>query len=181
MRRTGLLSLSTAVALLLASGAVLALPSKVPDRTPMIEGRVRAIEQVGTNIWLGGRISQVKTHAGAVLGNVGNLAVIDSRTNTFKRIAPDLGGANAEVWDIEAYGRTGNLLIAGKFNGPSSTRENLVLVNGSTGKVIRWYDAPTLKAVLAAPNLGRVYGGGGASRRSASPQARNSGAGRRRP
>ena len=160
MRRTVLLSLSTAVAFLLASGAVLALPSKVPDRTPMIEGRVRAIEQVGTNIWLGGRISQVKTHAGAVLGNVGNLAVIDSRTNRFKRIAPDLGGDNAEVWDIEAYGRTGNLLIAGKFNGPSSTRENLVLVNGSTGKVIRWYDAPTLKAVLAAPNLGRVYGGG---------------------
>jgi hypothetical protein len=64
------------------------------------------------------------------------------------------------VWDIQAYGRTGNLLIAGKFDGPSSTRENLVLVNGATGKVIRWYDAPTLKTVLAAPGLGRVYGGG---------------------
>ena len=55
---------------------------------------------------------------------------------------------------------TGNLLIAGKFAGPSSTRENLVLVDGSTGKVIRWYDAPSLKSVLAAPGLGRVYGGG---------------------
>jgi hypothetical protein len=149
----------TAIMMALPASAF-ALPSEKPDRTPMVDGRVRAIEQVGTNIWLGGSISQVKTHAGAVLGNVGNLAVIDSRTNRFKRIAPDLGGADAEVWDIQAYGRTGNLLIAGKFDGPSSTRENLVLVNGATGKVIRWYDAPTLKTVLAAPGLGRVYGGG---------------------
>jgi hypothetical protein len=149
----------TAIMMALPASAF-ALPSEKPDRTPMVDGRVRAIEQVGTNIWLGGSISQVKTHAGAVLGNVGNLAVIDSRTNRFKRIAPDLGGADAEVWDIQAYGRTGNLLIAGKFAGPSSTRENLVLVNGATGKVIRWYDAPTLKTVLAAPGLGRVYGGG---------------------
>jgi hypothetical protein len=149
----------TAIMMALPASAF-ALPSEKPDRTPMVDGRVRAIEQVGTNIWLGGSISQVKTHAGAVLGNVGNLAVIDSRTNRFKHIAPDLGGADAEVWDIEAYGRTGNLLIAGKFAGPSSTRENLVLVNGATGKVIRWYDAPTLKTVLAAPGLGRVYGGG---------------------
>jgi hypothetical protein len=43
---------STAVVLLLASGAVLALPSEVPDDTPMVDGRVRAIEQLGTNIWL---------------------------------------------------------------------------------------------------------------------------------
>jgi hypothetical protein len=33
-------------------GAVLALPSEVPDDTPMVDGRVRAIEQLGTNIWL---------------------------------------------------------------------------------------------------------------------------------
>ena len=150
----------TAIMMALPASAF-ALPSEKPDRSPMVEGRVRAIEQVGTNIWLGGSISQVKRHDGTVLGNnVGNLAVIDSRTNRFKRIAPDLGGADAEVWDIEAYGRTGNLLIAGKFAGPSSTRENLVLVNGATGKVIRWYDAPTLKTVLTAPGLGRVYGGG---------------------
>ncbi len=48
MRRT-LLLFSTAVALLHASGAVMALPSEKPDDTPMVDGRVRAIEQVGTN------------------------------------------------------------------------------------------------------------------------------------
>jgi hypothetical protein len=160
MRRIVLLLVSTAVALLFASGAALALPSKVPDRTPMIDGRVRAIEQVGSNIWLGGRISRVVRHDGTVLGRVGNLAVLDSRTNRYKPIAPNLGDSGDEVWDIKAYGRTGNLLIAGKFDGPSGTRENLVLVDGATGKVIRWYDSPALKTVLAAPALGRVYGGG---------------------
>src|SRR5215210_5780057 len=159
MRRTLLLLFSTAAALLLASGAVLALPSQKPDNTPMVDGRVRAIKQVGTNVWLGGRISKVTRRDGTLLGNVGNLAVLDSQTNKFKPIAPKLGGTGAEVWDIEPYGGTGNLLIGGTFAGPN-TKKNLVLVDGSTGKVIRWYDSPSLKTVLAAPNLGRVYGGG---------------------
>jgi PQQ-like domain len=160
MRRTLMLLFSTAAALLLASGAVLALPSEKPDYTPMVDGRVRAIEQVGNNVWLGGRISQVKRRDGTVLAKVGNLAVLDSQTNRYKPIAPKLGGTDAEVWDIEAYGGTGDLLIAGTFAGPTSTQENLVLVDGSTGKVIRWYDSPSLKTVLAAPGLKRVYGGG---------------------
>ena len=161
MRRTLLLLFSTAAALLLASGAVLALPSQKPDNTPMVDGRVRAIKQVGNNVWLGGRISKVTRRDGQVLGKVGNLAVLDSKTNKFKPIAPKLGGTDAEVWDIEPYGGTGNLLIAGNFAGPaSSTHKNLVLVDGTTGKVIRWYESPSLKTVLAAPGLGRVYGGG---------------------
>jgi hypothetical protein len=40
-------------AALLASGVALALPSERPDQTLMVNGTVRAIEQVGTNIWLG--------------------------------------------------------------------------------------------------------------------------------
>jgi hypothetical protein len=164
MRRTFLLLFSTAAALLLASGAVLALPSEKPDYTPMVDGRVRAIEQVGTNVWLGGRISDVKRRDGTVLDNVGNLAVLDSQTNRYKSVAPNLGGSGAEVWDIVRYGGTGphanDVLIAGTFAGPTSTHKNLVLVDGSTGKVIRWYDSPSLKTVLAAPGLGRVYGGG---------------------
>jgi hypothetical protein len=160
MRRTLLLLFSTAAALLLASGAVLALPSQKPDNTPMVDGRVRAIKQVGTNVWLGGRISQVKRRDGTVLANVGNLAVLDSQTNSYKPIAPKLGGTDAEVWDIEPYGETGDLLIGGTFTGPTSTKKNLVLVDGTTGKVIRWYDSPSLKTVLDAPGLGRVYGGG---------------------
>ena len=54
------------------------------------------------------------------------------------------------------------MLIAGKFAGPTSTQENLVLVDGATGKVEQWYNSPPLKSVLVAPDLGRVYGGGSA-------------------
>src|SRR5215217_3789045 len=118
MRRTLLLLFSTAAALLLASGAVLALPSEKPDNTPMVDGRVRAIKQVGTNVWLGGRISQVKRRDGTVLGNVGNLAVLDSQTNRYKPIAPKLGGTGAEVWDIEPYGGQGTCCSGAPSPGP---------------------------------------------------------------
>jgi hypothetical protein len=161
MSRTVLLLLWTAVVLLLASGAVLALPSERPDKTPMVNGTVRAIEQVGTNIWLGGKFTQVKQHNGTVVANVSNLAVFDSKTNRFKNIAPRLRGTNSEVWDMTLYGQ--NVLIAGEFSGPTSTQKNLVLVKGAgpnAGRVLRWYNAPSLKSALAAPKLGRVYGGG---------------------
>src|ERR687889_513392 len=161
MSRTVLLLLWTAVVLLLASGAVLALPSERPDKTPMVNGTVPAIEQVGTNIWLGGKFTQVKKRDGTVVANVSNLAVYDSKTNRFKNIAPRLRGTTSEVWDMTLYGQ--NVLIAGNFPGPGSTQKNLVLVKGSgtnAGRVLRWYNAPSLKSALAAPKLGRVYGGG---------------------
>src|ERR687889_566918 len=159
MRRTLLLLLSTAVALLLASGAVVALPSETPDNTPMVDGRVRAIEQVGTNIWVGGRFSRVEQRNGTVLGNVANVAVFDSKTEEYRKgVAPTLGGTGAEVFDMTLYGN--DVLIAGNFPGPTTSKSNLVLVDGDTGEVIRWYDSPSLKSVLAAPELGRVYGGG---------------------
>ena len=160
MRRIFVLLFSAMVALLLASGAVLALPSEKPDDTPMIDGRVRAIEQVGTNIWIGGRFSRVEQRNGTVLGSVANVAVLDSKTEEYRKgVAPNLGGTGEEVFDMTLYGE--DVLIAGNFPGPTSNKGNLVLVDGDTGEAIRWFDdAPTLKSVLAAPRLGRVYGGG---------------------
>jgi hypothetical protein len=161
MRRTVLLLLSTAVALLLASGAVLALPSETPDKTRMVNGTVRAIEEVGTNIWVGGKFTQVKQHNGTVVASVSNLAVLGSKTKQYKDVAPKLGGTDSEVWDMTTY--RGDVLIAGEFSGPSSTQKNLVLVKGAgpnAGRVIQWYNSPSLKSALAAPDLGRVYGGG---------------------
>src|ERR687896_85248 len=161
MRRTLLLLATMALTLLVASGVALAFPSETPDQTPMVNGTVRAIEQVGTNIWLGGKFTQVKQRDGTVVANVSNLAVFDSQTNRVKNIAPRLMGTNSEVWDMTLYGQ--NVLIAGNFPGPTSTQKNLVLVKGSgtnAGRVLRWYNAPSLKSALAAPKQGRVYGGG---------------------
>src|SRR5215216_2595453 len=156
MRRTLVLLATMALTLLVASGVVLALPSETPDQTPMVNGTVRAIEQVGTNIWLGGKFTQVKQRDGTVVASVSNLAVFNSQTNQYVNIAPKLSGTGSEVWDMSIYGE--NVLIAGKFPGPTSTQKNLVLVDGKTGQVIRWYNSPSLKSVLAAS--GRVYGGG---------------------
>ncbi len=164
MRRTGLLLASVAIAVLLVSGVALALPSETPDDTPMVDGRVRAIEQVGANVWVGGRFSQVKQRNGTVLANVANVAVFDSVTGQYRPVAPRLGGTGAEVWDMTVYGAgpDADVLIAGNFAGPDGTKKNLVLVDGQTGEVIRWYNSPALKSVLAAPGVGtgRVYGGG---------------------
>jgi RTX calcium-binding nonapeptide repeat (4 copies) len=158
MRRIILLPASMALAMLLACGVALALPSETPDQTPMVNGTVRAIEQVGTNIWLGGKFTQVKSRDGTVLANVSNVAVFDSQTGQYVDIAPKLGGTGSEVWDMTIYGE--DVLIAGNFSGPSSTQKNLVRVDGTTRKVEQWYNAPSLKSVLAASDLGRIYGGG---------------------
>ena len=144
--------------MLLVCGVALALPSETLDKTPTVNGTVRAIEHVGTNIWVGGKFTQVKSRDGTVLANVSNVAVFDSQSGQYVDIAPKLGGTGSEVWDMSIYGQ--NVLIAGKFSGPTSTQKNLIRVDGTTRKVEQWYNAPSLKSVLAAPDLGRIYGGG---------------------
>src|ERR687898_639905 len=140
MRRIVLMLASMALAMLLACGVALALPSETPDQTPMVNGPVRAIEQVGTNIWVGGKFTQVKQCNSTVVARVSNVAVFDSQTGEYNDIVlPKLGGTGAEVWDMMVYG-TGpdaDVLIAGKFTSGSSSKKNLVLVDGTTGKVIR--------------------------------------------
>src|ERR687889_2493323 len=86
MRRIVLLLASMALAMLLACGVALALPTGTPDKTPMVNGTVRASEHVGTNIWLGGKFTQVKqcSNPNKPTLNVSNLAVIDSNTNECK-------------------------------------------------------------------------------------------------
>jgi hypothetical protein len=128
------------------------------DETLMVNGTVRTIEQVGTNIWVGGKFTQVKQRNGTVVANVSNVAVFDSKTKQYVDIAPRLGGTSSEVWDMSLYGD--DVLIAGNFSGPTSTQQNLVRVDGTTRKDEQWYNAPSLKSVLGAPELGRVYGGG---------------------
>src|SRR5215207_4083143 len=118
MRRIILLLASMAVGILLACGVALALPSGTPDETPMVNGTVRAIEQVGTNIWVGGKFTQVKQCSNRTNAlNVSNLAVFDSETNNCKNFAVQsmLGGTGSQVWDMTLYGD--DVLIAGKFYG----------------------------------------------------------------
>jgi hypothetical protein len=167
VRRAVLVLALTTLAVLLASAVAFALPTETPDNTPMVNGRVRAIEQVGNYVWLGGKFTKVKQRDGTVLDSVTNVAVFNSETDQYVDIAPMLDGSGSEVWDMTLYGDAGDILIAGKFVGSTTKQKNLVLVDGSTGQVIRWFNSPGLKSALAAPQLegangsvGRVYGGG---------------------
>jgi hypothetical protein len=151
---------SAALAVFLVSGVALALPSETPDQTLMVNGPVRTIEQVGNNVWVGGNFTQVQQRDGTVVDNVKNVAVFDSATGHYLDIAPMLGAGSTttNVRDIDVYGD--DVVIGGDFPGPTSTQRNLVVVDGTTGGLISWYNSAKLQSVLAAPDLGRIYGGG---------------------
>ena len=162
LRREFLLIVSVVLGLLLASGIALALPSEVPDDTPMVNGNVRAFAEVGGNLWVGGNFTQVKTRGGTVIANVSNVAVFDAATGSYKHgIAPELGAGSktSKVTEIETYGTS--VLIGGTFAGPSATQRNLAAFNATTGELVRWFNSGTLESLLPAPYLGRVYAGGG--------------------
>src|SRR5215218_9858566 len=103
---------SMGLAVLLASGVALALPSETPDQTLMVNGPVRTIEQVGSNVWVGGDFTQVQRRDGTKVADVSNLAVFDSQTGELVRdsnnrpIAPLLGAGSttSNVRDIDLYG-----------------------------------------------------------------------------
>src|ERR671921_2680678 len=151
---------SMGLAMFLASGVALALPSETPDQTLMVNGPVRTIEQVGNNVWVGGNFTQVQQRDGTVVDNVKNVAVFDSVTGQYVDIAPMLGAGSTttNVRDIDVYGD--DVVIGGDFPGPTTTQRNLVVVDGTTGGLVSWYNSAKLQSVLAAPDLGRIYGGG---------------------
>jgi Ca2+-binding RTX toxin-like protein len=164
MKRALVVATATLVAVVALSAAALAAPSEIPDKTPMVNGPVRSIAQVGKYVWLGGNFTQVKERDGTVVDNVSNVAVFNSVTDEYVDIAPRLGAGSTStnVRDIDVYGATGDVVIGGDFPGPTSSQKNLVRVDGTTGKVVRWFNnsPQKMQSVLAAPDLGRVYGGG---------------------
>src|ERR671917_2665957 len=108
MRQAILLAASMTLGVLLASGAALALPSETPDNTLMVNGRVRAIEQVGDHLWVGGNFTQVKERDGTVVANVSNVAVFDltkdpTNPDYYVDIAPRVGAGSttSNVRDID--------------------------------------------------------------------------------
>jgi hypothetical protein len=160
-----LLPVTIVLAVLLASGVALALPSETPDATPMVNGQVRTFAQVGNKIWVGGNFTQVKRRDGTLIDDVSNVAVFDSTTGAYVDIAPKLGegSTTSNVRGIAVYGD--DVVIGGNFAGPPNTnRKNLVVVDGANGvtgtQQPKWFNSERLGSVLAAQDLGRIYGGG---------------------
>src|SRR5918995_3050076 len=134
MRRTALLMASVALAVFLVSRMALAFPSETTDATPMLNGPVRTVAQVGNNIWVGGNFTQVQTRDGSVIANVSNVAVFDKVTGDYvPGVAPQLGAGDTttNVRDIDVYGT--DVVIGGDFPGPTTTQQNLVVVGDHRG------------------------------------------------
>ena len=132
MRRSLLLVSTMALALIVASGVALALPSETPDQTPMVDGTVRAIEHVGTNIWVGGKLAKIIVATAPFWPTSRTWPSSALQTNQYKNIAPKLGGTDSEVWDMSISGQ--NVLIAGKLSGPTTPRRTCSWLTATPGR-----------------------------------------------
>jgi hypothetical protein len=153
-------------------GIALASPPGNLDQTPMVNGQVKGIVQVGDNVWVGGRFTQVQNRNGTVVDNVKGLAVFSAATGEYRQaLTPKtLGGATPVVEDMAVYEDGGDVVVAGKFTGPDTKKKNLVRFDGATGAVVRWYNSLALKSVLVHPKPAgppemptpgpRIYAGG---------------------
>lgn len=160
MRR---LAISMTVAALVTAGSAgtaQALPQGTPDDTYMLNQRARALIEVGSDIWAGGRFTGILNKTGQAAGSVGLLAVFGPDGSPSSVVPPSLATGNGnEVFDLET-GPDGVLYAAGKFaytkNG--SNYRNLVGIDPQTGAIVRTFRTPPLRAVFATAD--RVYAGG---------------------
>ena len=157
MRRLLSIAMLAIVILIVSGGPARAQLPTTLQPTPGVDNTVRAVAQIGDTLWVGGKFTKVVTASGAVIDNVQGLAAFDANTGTYRDIAPSLPGDAPEARDFDVYG--GNLVVAGKFQNGTKQR-HLMMIDGSTGAVIRWFDSPVNWTVLAAPDIGRIYAGG---------------------
>lgn len=127
----------------------------------MVNGPVRALERVGSTIWIGGRFTRLRSRAtGGTVIRVNGLVALDAETGApvAGLHVPKIGGPNPIVYDLDSGG--GVLYAGGKFDSVDGVRRlNLVAIDPMDGRVLPFSaNAPTTKAVLADPD-GGVYAG----------------------
>ena len=142
-----------------ATTASAALPSTTPDETLGVNGKVRAIVQVGNVLWVAGKFTALVDRAGNVVqSGLNGLAAIDATTGLKATgvSIPALSGSSAMVWDLSVDGS--DVYAAGTF-GAANGSKNLLEFDGATGSLGDRFSASALKSVLVDGSL--VLGGGG--------------------
>ncbi len=169
MNRRSLLRLAAplvaAAGLLAAPTAALAL-SSVPDSTWMTNGRVLAMAQKGTTLYIGGKFTKILDQNGKVQYAAQNVAAIDMTTGqgipSFSASVTNASGSAAEVDALAVSSDGSDVYIGGLFdtvNGVSHKR--FAAVSSSTGALDARF-APAfangVRTILVTPSL--VYVGG---------------------
>lgn len=158
MTATRIVSVVAAVVVLMsATPAAAALPDTTPDDTWMVNARVRALEQAGGLVWLGGTFTSLLNTKGDPISAVTGLAAL-TPAGVPASVAPP-AFTDFQVWDMH-LGPDGVLYVAGRFKylHGGKTYRNLVGLDPTTGSVVHTYRTALLKSVHADGTT--VYAGG---------------------
>lgn len=154
-RKSFPLVIAMAIVSMIAGAARAVPPVNAPaSDTDMLDGQVRSLGLVGSNLWMGGKFSNVLDADGHVAYAAQNLAVM-TQSGVGIDIAPDVNGM---IWDLWIDGAT--VYVAGSFTTVGGQpRDNIAAVNGQTGAVLPFsVSSPPLKSVAVVGSV--VYAGG---------------------
>ena len=117
----------------------------VPWTPKVLDGRMFAIEQVGTTMVAGGTFTSVKDRYGTVHDR-SSIVAYDNKTGAVTPFAPELDGA---VEDVAAGPTPGTLYVAGSFkNLDGSPRKAIVLLDLETGEVVPGWKPVYLNGIV---------------------------------
>ena len=145
-----------AAATLMSMSMVVALaspPSTDLTKTDMVNGTVRALAQVGNDIWIGGAFTEVLDQSQNPLQAAGGLAAFDASgqldTSIQLPIFTSTTGT-ATVYGL-SLGPDGNLYVAGTFNAVNGKlRDGAAAIDPSTGALLAFAPkAGDAKSILA--------------------------------
>ena len=129
----------------LTAGVAWALPSTTPTNAYGVDGTVRSVIQVGSNVWVGGRFTQVVPNSRAAAPEDAdeelNLAAFTLQGAPLD-IELDLGGTGSIVYDLAVAPDGITVYAAGRFTAQGA--DNLVAFNGITGAKVQAYSTPAL-------------------------------------
>ncbi|MGI8911359.1 MAG: hypothetical protein ACR2JR_12530 [Rubrobacteraceae bacterium] len=155
MRRTLLLFVSVATAVLLAYGVALAVPASVPDTgTVQADGRVWTILKSGNRVYLGGDFTRID----GVQRN--RLAAINATTGDLTGWNPN---ANGSVRTLAVSADGTRLYAGGSFTRVGGTyRGRLAAIDATTGALDPTWKPGTANSTVRSivASAGRVYLGG---------------------
>lgn len=130
---------ATGFVLMTTLAASASLPSTNPDATDMVNGEVRAIAQVGGDVWIGGAFTQVLDHKQALVQTVGDLAVFNPAglldTGVHLPVVTKTSGT-ATVYGL-SLGPNGILYVAGSFDHvDGKARDGAAAIDPATGALL---------------------------------------------